>query len=48
MYYACLELKEKTKNHDWIVRIPFESREKARDYIETHFDREYHSKCWTE
>ena len=48
MYYACLELKKKTKDHNWIIRIPFQKREDARDYIEKNFDREFHSKCWTE
>lgn len=48
MYYACLELKEKTKDSDWVIRIPFSKREEARRYIETHFDPNFHSKCWTE
>ena len=48
MYYACLELREKTKDSDWIVRIPFSKREDARKYIEKHFDPNFHSKAWTE
>ena len=48
MYYACLELKEKTKDHDWVIKIPFSRRGEARRYIEKHFDPDFHSKCWTE
>ena len=46
-YYACLQLIG-TNSWTAVVRIPFETREEARDYIHTHFDADFHSKCWTE
>lgn len=48
MYYACLELREKTKDHDWVVRIPFSKKAEARRYIEKHFDPDFHVKSWVE
>lgn len=42
-YYACIEYKD-----GYIVKLPFNTREEAREYIEEHFNKEKHSKCWTE
>ena len=42
-YYACIEWKNGA-----VVKIPYANRDEARQYISEHFDREWHSKCWTE
>ena len=43
MFYACIEDKEGN-----VVRYVFQTREAARKYIATHFDKDKHNKCWTE
>ena len=47
--YACLELRLKLKNDSVAqVKIPFEHYKDAYEYLEKHYDRTFHSKCWIE
>ena len=42
-YYACLKRKDGT-----IIRVKFDDRRKARDYISDNYDELEHTACWTE
>lgn len=42
-FYACLKFKD-----GYVVKVPFKSREEAREYIEKYFDPNEHTECWTE
>jgi len=46
--YACFELKIELKDAVAQVKIPFENEYKALEYIYTHADGSFHSKCWLE
>lgn len=43
IFYACLRYKD-----GYIEKVKCTSREEARQYINTHFDPEIYSQCWTE
>ena len=42
-YYACIEKKDGT-----IIRVRFEHREDARNYISDNWNELEDKKCWTE
>lgn len=46
--YACFELKLKLKDSVAQVKIPFETKEEAIEYIYNHWSGAFHSKCWIE
>jgi len=50
MYYACLEFKPEkhSPNGRRIMKVRFNKRQEARDYISENFNPEIHTKCWTE
>ena len=49
MKYACLELNIELKNDKVaIVKIPFESKDDAFEYLATHYDASFHKSCWIE
>ena len=43
MYYACIEKKDGR-----IIKVPFEDRKDARNYITDHWDEVEDKACWTE
>ncbi len=42
-FYACFKFKD-----GYVMKIPFQTREEARQCIEMMFDEEKHTQCWTE
>jgi len=42
-YYACLERKDGI-----VLKMPFEKREDARNYIANNYNELLHKACWTE
>lgn len=43
IFYACFKFKD-----GYVVKIPYTSREEAREHIRNYFDFEKHEQCWTE
>ena len=52
MYYACLEFKLDKHGKDGqrakIIKVKFNTKQEAHDYISANFNPEIHSSCWTE
>ena len=49
MFYACFRYKDKKEDGSQvIIKIPFEIRDKAKEYISIHMDLDKYDQCWTE
>lgn len=51
MYYACFRIKKdlKGKNESQnIIKMAFETRKEARDFISANMDFDKYDQCWTE
>ena len=51
MYYACFRVKKdlEGKNESQkIIKMAFETRKEARDFINANMDFDEYAQCWTE
>lgn len=46
--YACFELRMQLKNAVALVKIPFDFKYQAIEYINSHADAKFHSRVWLE